>query len=281
MKHHLILLCAILLMLPVCVNAQFVLHDFTGSAEIKRNGAEVTPKKGMDCERNDQITLADGATLTLLNKINNTIYNADGPLQSQTVTSIVALAMKRSKQHASNVIEGITISANSTSGPVFEQNGMVRRSQAVLDPEAYLVNIEPEALAIAIINAYKSASNPHILLEVESDVSNGLSFMARSIDESPVYFNVIKFRTGNDGVLDSADISELGQPVNAYVLQPQQELTREQPTPTAAGEVHLLVATPFGFDVDELLDILDELISSNADIPASDPDIKLGLFQLN
>lgn len=267
-------------LMPLSLQAQFVVHSAKGKIAVVRNGAEQAVNTGADCERNDMFKLGEGASISLLNKITNKIYSADGPGE-MTVSHIVAHAMNRSKSHASNVVGAMNFGRNGTkSTTVYEQNGMVRRSQAVLDPEAYSVNVEPEALAIAILNSIGNPAPTQAPLQVITGTDNGLSFKAKSTDESPVYFNIIKFRT-SDGKPVSADISELGQPVNAYILQPQQELMREQPEGSLPGELHLLVATPFGYDVDSLLDILEEQLESGIEIPAADPELLVYIFPLN
>lgn len=267
-------------MLPMSVSAQqFVVHDSKGKIAVIRNGDEQTFSPNETYERNDRFRLEKGASISLLNKITKKIYSADGPGE-MTVAEIMTQAMKRAKSHAANVVSAINFTKSNTSATVYEQNGMVRRSQAVLDPESCSFNIEPEALAIAIINAIGAERPTDAPLSIETDDQEGLSFKAKSTDDSPIYFNVIKFRF-QDGKLSSADISELGQPINAYVLQPNQELAREQPEECLPGELHLLVATQYGYDVDSLLDVLEELIESGAEIPDSNPELIAYIFPLN
>lgn len=267
--------------MPISASAQFVVHDAKGKIAVIRNGGEKAVSTGASCERNDLFRLGEGASISLLNKITNKIYSADGPGE-MTISQIITRAMDRSKSHAANVVGAMNF-AKGKDRPttVYEQNGMVRRSQAVLDPEAYSVNVEPEALAIAIINSIGKEAPADAPLAVHTDDNEGLSFKAKSTDESPVYFNIIKFRIAENGKPTSADISELGQPINAYVLQPQQELSREQPEGCLPGELHLLVATPFGYDVDNLLDILEELIETGAQIPEASPELLVYIFPLN
>lgn len=272
----------VLLFAFVCpvAKAQFVVHSVKGKITILRNGTEQTAGNGTNCERNDIFRLGEGASISLLNKITNKVYSADGPGE-MSISQIVTRAMDRSKSHASNVVSAMNISKPGKPTTVYEQNGMVRRSQAVLDPEAYSVNVEPEALAIAILNSPFASSTPeNAPLEVCAATESGLSFKAKSTGESPIYFNIIKFRT-SEGKILSADISELGQPINAYVLQPQQELMREQPEESNPGEIHLLVATPFGYDIDSLLDIIEEMIENEVEIPAADPELIAYIFKLN
>lgn len=267
-------------MLPMSVSAQqFVVHDSKGKIAVIRNGNEQTISPNETYERNDRFRLEKGASISLLNKITKKIYSADGPGE-MTVAEIMTQAMNKAKSHATNVVSAMNFTKSNNSVTVYEQNGMVRRSQAVLDPESYSVNIEPEALAIAIINAIGAESPTDAPLTIQTDDQDGLSFKAKSTDDSPIYFNVIKFRF-QDGKLCSADISELGQPINAYVLQPKQELAREQPEECLPGELHLLVATQYGYDVDSLLDVLEELIESGAEIPDSNPELIAYIFPLN
>lgn len=267
-------------MLPMSVSAQqFVVHDSKGKIAVIRNGNEQTISPNETYERNDRFRLEKGASISLLNKITKKIYSADGPGE-MTVAEIMTQAMKRAKSHAANVVSAMNFTKSNNSVTVYEQNGMVRRSQAVLDPESYSVNIEPEALAIAIINAIGAESPTDAPLTIQTDDQDGLSFKAKSTDDSPIYFNVIKFRF-QDGKLCSADISELGQPINAYVLQPKQELAREQPEECLPGELHLLVATQYGYDVDSLLDVLEEMIESGAEIPDANPELIAYIFPLN
>lgn len=267
-------------MLPMSVSAQqFVVHDSKGKIAVIRNGNEQTISPNETYERNDRFRLEKGASISLLNKITKKIYSADGPGE-MTVAEIMTQAMNKAKSHATNVVSAMNFTKSNNSVTVYEQNGMVRRSQAVLDPESYSVNIEPEALAIAIINAIGAESPTDAPLTIQTDDQDGLSFKAKSTDDSPIYFNVIKFRF-QDGKLCSADISELGQPINAYVLQPKQELAREQPEECLPGELHLLVATQYGYDVDSLLDVLEEMIESGAEIPDANPELIAYIFPLN
>lgn len=262
------------------VGAQFIVHEVSGKVSIIRNGASVTSKSGTECERNDKFKLEEGASISLLNKITNKIYSATGPGE-MSISQIITRAMDRAKSHASNVVGAMSFGKAAKPTTVYEQNGMVRRSQAVLDPEAYSVTIEPASLANAILNAVKtdSTASSGDCLQV-SHTENPLSFKAKSTSDSPIYLNVIKLRTDSGKIL-SADISELGQPVNAYVLQPQQELMREQPSEDNPGELHILVATHFGYDIDSLLDAMENIIDSGASTLNSDPELTLYVFPLN
>lgn len=268
-------------MLPLSSYAQqFVVHNAKGKIAVIRNGNEQDINTNETYARNDRFRLGDGATISLLNKITKKIYSANGPGE-MTVAEIMTQAQNRANSHAKNVVSAMNFAKSSNgSVTVYEQNGMVRRSQAVLDPKSFSVNIEPEALAIAIINSIGADGPDNAPLTIQTDDQDGLSFKAKSTDDAPLYFNVIKFRF-QDGKLCSADISELGQPINAYVLQPKQELAREQPEECLPGELHLLVATQYGYDVDSLLDVIEELIESDAEIPDSNPELIAYIFPLN
>ncbi len=268
-----------LAMLPLSASAQFVVHETKGKIAVIRNGDEQSLNSDVTYGRNDRFRLEKDASISLLNKITNKIYTTTGPCE-MSISEIVLQASKKAESHASNVVSAMNFAKSGGSTTVYEQNGMVRRSQAVLDPEYYDLNIEPEALAIAIINSIGMEGPENAPLTITTDDQEGLSFKAKSTDEAPLYFNVIKFRI-KDGKLISADISELGQPINAYVLQSQQELAREQPEGCQPGELHLLVATQYGYDVDSLLDVIEELIESNAEIPDSDPELITYIFPLN
>ena len=267
--------------LPMSAYAQqFAVHDAKGKIIVISNGKEQNIDTSRTYERNDRFRLGEGASISLLNRITKKIYSADGPGE-MTVAEIMTQAMNRAKSHAANVVSAMNFTKSQNgSVTVYEQNGMVRRSQAVLDPQSYDVIIEPEALAITIINSVGAESPVDAPLSIQTDDQYGLSFKAKSTDDSPVYFNVIKFRFQDDK-LSSADISELGQPINAYVLQPNQELTREQPEECLPGELHLLIATQYGYDVDSLLDALEELIESGIEIPDANPELKAYIFPLN
>lgn len=260
--------------------AQYVVHSLKGKVSLERNGQSHAVATGAELLRSDVFNISEGAQITLHNKITNKLHTAEGPA-TLSVVQIVSKSLERAKMHAENVIDMVDIAKAGGNGAVYEQNGMVRRSQAVLDPEAYVVSVEPESLAIAILQGRNGRHDDASPIEVSAVNGEGLSFKARSVDSSPLYFNIIKLRTdAESGEVKSADISELGQPVNAYVLQPGQELTREHPEATLPGDIHLLVATPFGYDVDALLDSLEELIEAGITLPEPDPELKVFIYTL-
>ncbi len=281
LTFRLIALCALLAVgFAQPAKAQFVVHEATGKVSVIRNGNTSSVKAGTECERNDKFKIEEGASLSLLNKITNKVYSVSGPGE-MTISQIITQAMDRAKSHASNVLGAMNFGKSSQPATVYEQNGMVRRSQAVLDPEAYTVSIEPEALAVAILRSILSDSinTPNGSLEVTGQ-TDLLGFKAKSTSDSPIYFNIIKLRLSDEGI-ESADISELGQPINAYVLQPGQELSREQPTDGIPGERHFLVATHFGYDIDSLLDAMEELIDMGAVPEVSNPELTIYVYSLN
>lgn len=271
----------LLILLPAVASAQYVVREVTGKVTVQRSGASVPVQVNGECGRGDVFNLPEGSSLALLHSVTNKIYKAQGPA-TLNISQIVAAASAKKDSHAGNVLAQINIGRSGAPGAsqVYEQNGMVRRSQAVLDPDTYGISVEPEALAVAILNGTSSQSeSPLDVTPLAND--SVIGFSARCVSSAPVYFNVLKLTADADGKVSSADISSLGQAVAPYMLQPQQELTREHPADTGThGERHLLVATPYGYDIDELLDIMEELIESGTPLPAADQSLEVFVYEL-
>lgn len=280
MKQALTLLAMFLL--PFVASAQYVVREVSGKVTVQRNGASVSLNRDAECGRGDVFNLPEGSSVSLLHTVTNKVYKAQGPA-TLTISQIVAAASAKKDRHLGNVLAQVNIGRSSSGSQVYEQNGMVRRSQAVLDPDTYGLSVEPEALAIAILNNAGNELTDGNTLQVTALAADSLiGFSARSVASSPVYFNVIKLAFDSDGKAVNADISELGQAVAPYMLQPQQELTREHPAAGASqcNVKHMIVATPCAFDIDELLDIMEELLESGTPIPSPDQTLELNVFVL-
>lgn len=265
MKHLCAMLAAIILGLAQA-SAHYSVKSVSGNVKLRQGSKTVTATAGMEIKPADLIIIGDDSSIDVLDSIDSQIYSARTPGQ-MTVTRIMFDAKKKARSNSGTVHDKIRMgkTADSGSGVIFIEKGKVTRALSTYDPDAERVQVDVDLLSQRLyamlsnsLQDLDAMKSPVTIRNSRND-GNGILFSVENTLAFPIYFNVIKF--GDDGVIC---ISELGQPVGSYALQPDQSIARSQNSGLTRAENHILVMTNYYFEVDELLTKLNSLIDGNA-----------------
>lgn len=274
-RTYALILALVMGLLPAM--AHYSVKKVSGHVQLKSGATTVAATPGMQIKAADLIIIGSDSSIDILDSIDSQIYTANTPGQV-TVTRIMFDAKKKARSNAGTVHDKIRMgkSADHGDGVVFVDKGKVTRALASYDPEAGDVQVDVDMLSRKIYGVLSGSLDEIAGLETSVVVrdkrtdNNGLRFMVENTLSFPVYFNLLKLSGDGRGAIA---VSELGQPVGSYVLQPDQSIAREQNTGIDAGERHLLIMTNYYFEIDELLTKINELISAGAEVdsPADFP----------
>lgn len=277
MKHICSMLAAIILGLAQA-SAHYSVKSVSGNVRLRQGSKTVTATAGMEIKPADLIIIGDDSSIDVLDSIDSQIYSARTPGQ-MTVTRIMFDAKKKARSNSGTVHDKIRMgkTADSGSGVIFIEKGKVTRALSTYDPDAERVQVDVDLLSQRLyamlsdsLHDIGSQKSPVVIRNSHND-GNGILFSVENTLAFPIYFNVIKL--GDDGVVS---ISELGQPVGSYALQPDQSIARCQNSGLSPSENHILIMTNYYFEIDELLTKLNRLIAEKA-IPGN-PDSDFPLY---
>lgn len=251
----LITLSTILTVLPSM--AKYTIHSIKGDVKIERAGQLVSVTKGMEVSATDNLHIAQGAKVEILNSVNSKIFSSTRAGEFN-VTRIVIDAQIKAKDHGANVSGNLQMTRfgkSKNNNPMWVQKGKVTRTMEQYDPTADKIQTDPTHLANWIVatmaaSAKNSGKEFPVKVDHQSTPAGGLNFTLENSLDFPVYFNILK--TEGDSI-SSVAISELGQPMGSYVVLPGQTISREQFSGIKPDSRHLLILTPYYFDIDELL----------------------------
>lgn len=245
-------------------NAQeYKVRSVKGNVQIKCGAKTKTASAGMSVTNRDMIVVPKGGTIKIIDTRDSQIYEYDGPGQT-SVTSLIFDAKKAASSNSSTIHKNLTMRSRN-GGLVMAEKGKVTRALEVYDPEAQQMQIDVSMLAARVYPlATDSADNctgadAPVLLSHERTPEGGLSMKLENTLNFPVYFNIIKHN--GEGQFC---ISEIGQPVGSYVVQPAQSISREQFKGIDPQVRHLMIVTNYYYDVDELLNSLNTLTLQQA-----------------
>lgn len=268
----------VLLVTSLSIDAKYVLYSFSGGITIKQSNRDVKPEKGMELNASDEITIPKGAKVEIYNTVTKEIFTSVTS-GMKSVMGIMLDARKQAEKTTGAINDRMRFSANgnqNNSSRLYTE-GLVKRSMQVYDPEAQNLIVEPEVLALHILNALRAAGQdgaadfPTALTHNRLGDS-GLEFKIENSLSFPIYVNLIKI---NETQLGSIEISELGQPMGCYVLLPGQTLSRQHFAGLASTDSHYLVMTHCRFDIDELIASVNSLLSQHTD---KTPDAQLPVY---
>ena len=249
----------------VIANARdYKIRSVRGNVRIKCGLQTKPASSGMSVTNRDMIVVPKGGSIKILDTEDSRIYEYEGPGET-SVTSIIFDAKKAAASNSATIHKNLSM-RNRDGGVVMAEKGKVTRALEIYDPDACQMRIDVSMLAARIYPLLTdSLENPAckdvpVPLIHERTPSGGLSMKIDNTLEFPVYFNIIK-HTGNG----KFDISEIGQPVGSYVVQPAQSLSREQFTGIGTSTRHFMIITNYYYDVDELLDSLNNLTLPQAE----------------
>lgn len=253
-KILLITLSMILSMLPAM--AKYTIHSTKGDVKVERAGKLIPVTKGMEVSATDNIHIATGAKVEILNSVNSKIFTSTRSGEFN-VTRIMIDAQIKAKDHGANVggnLQMTRFGKQKDSNPMWVQKGKVTRTMEKYDPTAEKTQTDPGHLARWILATMATPGNTTrnfpVKVSHHASSDSSLNFTLENTLDFPVYFNILK-TTGDS--IPTIDISELGQPMGSYVVLPGQSISREQFRGISPAEKHLLILTPYYFDIDELL----------------------------
>ena len=259
------------------LHANYTLYSFTGNITITKAGKQVTPEKGMKVNASDQIDIPQGAKVEIYNSATKEIFSSSGAGKN-SVMGIMLDARKQASKTAGAINDRMRFSAGGGNPDTrLYTEGLVKRSMQVYDPGAESLVVEPRALALHIANALlapqtlESSAIPTPVAHSHLD-GGGMQFRVENVLGFPVYLNVVKIRETS---LGSVEISELGQPMGSYVVLPGQAIAREHFAGLDPAESHILVITHCRFDIDELIEHINTILSENDN---EQPDSNLPVY---
>lgn len=259
--------------------AHYTVHELIGHVQLKQGLNTIDVVTGMNVKPTDLIIIPEHAAVKILDTRNSRIYESTSAGQ-MSVTRIVFDASKKASDNSSSVHDKLRMREDkSAEGIVLVEKGKVTRVLREYDPNSDQIQLDIDQLANKIYAALRDSTaldandeeNSPIVIRHKHNEQNGLSFMVENGLPFSIYFNVIKPMPDN-GVIE---ISELGQPVGSYVLQPDQSMARTQHSGLNPNDDHVLIVTNYYFDVDELLTKLNDLSKQSAPSTAETPDFPL------
>lgn len=258
--------------------AQYTLYKSVGTVGIERQGKPLEVTKGMKLSSQDVVTLGDDGEVEILNSIDSRIYTSVKPGR-YTVLRITIDAEAHAKDN-SNAFKGLGVKREAKKAEVYEDEGVVSRALVVYDPDNQNMEVDCRKMGISLLKrlgnpASEQADSALLKLKVGKPTADALTFEFYNEFDFPVYFNVLKIKDAEAGAMD---ISELGQPIGSYVVQPRQSLMRSQAAGLPQGERHVLVMTHHYFDIDKLLLNIEELKSSPLGIPEGPTQQELPVY---
>ena len=274
-----------LLALTVCLysqtlNAAFVVHSITGNVTVIKGGTSRPLKKGEKVAPGDNVNIPADGTLEIINDVNNTIYTSTSS-GTYSVSRMLLDAKSKAADNSTALKDRLRFGSKSDSGSsdkskVYVETGMVKRSMATFDPSASGLTIDPKSLAHHITDIVKGGNRLTSKIPVSLKHNNdttGMAFTLSNTFDFPIYFNVIKI-SGTD-MDKKADISNIGQPIGTYVLQPEQSITRTSPQIINNDERHIIVITHCQYDIDMLLEQVNLQLSSHS---TDEPEIDIPVY---
>lgn len=266
LMKHIFTLCAAIIIGLTQASAHYSVSSVSGNVHIKQGAKTVTATAGMTIKPADLIIIGEDSSIDILDSIDSQIYSAGTPGQV-TVTRIMFDAKKKARSNSNVVHDKIRMgkTAESGDGVIFVQKGKVTRALSTYDPDAERVQVDVDMLSRRLYSMLLdslndiSALNSPVIIHNRHNESNGILFSVENILSFPIYFNVMKLN--DDGMVS---ISELGQPVGSYALQPDQSIARCQNSGLSGNECHILIMTNYYFEIDELLTKLNALVAEKA-----------------
>lgn len=274
----------LLLLVATALSAapRYTIFSVGSNVQIKRNGALITPEKGMEVKASDYVVIGKGGSIEILNSLNSMIFKCDQEGEFSVTRIMIDAREANATGAAASIRERTRFTGNmGKSSNVYVETGMVKRAMATYDSEGGNIQIEPRSLSCHVVNVLRKTADLNELpfpVGIEHASTNGgLQFHLVNTMEFPLYFNIIKI---TDRSMEQIDISELGQPTGCYVLLPGQAISREQFSGIDPKESHILIMTHCRFNIDDLMDGIDEVKKEQGTI-APDGNLSVYFQKLN
>lgn len=236
--------------------AKYSVHSVSGPVTLQRAGKSQPLAKGTEVGGVDNIVLANGASVEILNSADNKVYRCDTP-GKYTPIKIMMDARRSSDNKFSTIARNARFMTDSKkAGTVYEEGCLVTRALGTYDPEGATTQVDASQLALSMakmLTGDASDSIPTPFAHGVPQAGSGLEFSIDNTFEFPLYVNVVKCVTSPDAP-PKVEISELGQPVGCYILLPGQTLMRRHSKALDEAGKHLLIMTRGYFDIDEVIE---------------------------
>ncbi len=251
----------------------YVIHEVSGPVKIAAGGKTQNAEKGMPVKGSDNVIVADGGEIQILHKPMHKIYvwNTPGTI---TVSSLMINARNLAADNSGAFNKFTTFSKRDKSEgqAVYSTVGRTTRSMAKFDPDARGMQVDVATLAAIVAprlrgGEFAEGDCPVSFTRERDQRLGGASFTMANTLSYPVYFNILKVNASDS--VPKVEISELGQPTGNYVVRPGQTLMRGQQSGLADGERHIVVMTQCFFDIDKLLEAIDERLAGSLREPAA------------
>lgn len=251
-----ILLITLMSVTALLCGAKYSVHSVSGSVTLQRAGKSQPLTKGTEVGGVDNIVLANGATVEILNSADNKVYRCDKP-GKYTPMKIMMEARRSSDNKFSTIARNTRFNTDSKkAGTVYEEGCLVTRALGTYDPEGATMQVDASQLALSMANMLTGNASDTIPTPFSHGVpqtGTGLEFSIDNSFDYPLYVNVVKCSTSSEAS-KKVEISELGQPVGCYILLPGQTLMRRHSKELDEAEKHLLIMTRGYFDIDEVIE---------------------------
>ncbi len=251
----------------------YSVHEVSGPVKIAVGGTMRNAEKGMTVKGSDNVIIADGGEIQILHKPMHKIYvwNTPGTI---SVSSLMINARNLAADNSGAFNKFTTFSKRDKSEgqTVYNTVGRTTRSMAKFDPDARGMQVDAATLAAIVAprltgGEFSDGDCPVSFTRETDQRLGGASFTMANTLSYPIYFNILKI-SHNDSI-PKVEISELGQPTGNYVVRPGQTLMRGQQSGLISGERHIVVMTQCFFDIDKLLEAIDERLAGNRKEPAA------------
>lgn len=254
------ILCVLAIMLMAVVGMRAITYSLfktsNGVMVQNPNGISTRATVGMKLNLNDIMVIPKGGSISIADSFNNCTYKCDKAGRI-LVEKVISDAI-----HGQN---DFPKSTTQTVGEIKYEKGAVTRDLDVYD-------LDSVALYVAARILQSKSDGMPVVLRYGPTERGGYSFRLENDMKSSVYFNVLKYKDGVVGV------SPLGQPYGSYVLLPDNVLQREQLTPLQSDEVHVIVVTPFPFDIDSMIEKVNNYFPTGAQGARDDTAVCVLIF---
>lgn len=252
----------------------YKVHSASRFVNLIRKGAKALEvKRGMTVQGHDVVEVPSGGILKIEHTGNHEIYSSTRPGR-MSVADLAAEAKQLAADNGRNVgrkFSGQNFQNKAKSMTVFVKKGVVRRdTDSLEDAAGHASSTEMDStvndiwtdsallghiLASKIIrgDSLLTSATPIEVKGVRDTEGTGLAMEVTNPLECPIYVNVVKVAKGDDG-LNYARISKIGQPVCCYVMLPGQVLVRKNFAPVGSDERHIVVISPYLYDIDTLVE---------------------------
>lgn len=115
-------------------SANYVIHNVSGNVKITHNGTTTKVKKGMAVNAPDELNIADGASVEILNASTKKIYRSDKSGKT-TVSRLMIEAQGKASDNSAAINKNISVAKGKSdkSGRVYVEKGAVTREIEVVD----------------------------------------------------------------------------------------------------------------------------------------------------